>query len=70
MGRGNPIRKRPGFLIRRLQQIQVAAFLMECADIEITPVQWGILTTLAANAHPGASHGTFEFEGEEVRLVR
>ena len=40
----NTIWKTPGFLIRRLQQIQVAVFLSECQDEKITPIQWGILT--------------------------
>lgn len=46
--------KRPGFLIRRLQQIQVAVFMSECAHVEITPVQWGILTIVANS--PGVGH--------------
>ncbi|MBL4801085.1 MAG: MarR family transcriptional regulator [Emcibacter sp.] len=40
----NTIWKTPGFLIRRLQQIQVAVFLSECQEEKITPIQWGILT--------------------------
>lgn len=36
---------RPGFLVRRLHQIHVALFLEECKSL-ITPVQYGILTTL------------------------
>jgi DNA-binding MarR family transcriptional regulator len=54
MERSHDIWKRPGFLIRRLQQIQVAAFLQECADVDITPVQWGILTIVSDN--PGVGH--------------
>jgi DNA-binding MarR family transcriptional regulator len=54
MERTHDIWKRPGFLIRRLQQIQVAAFLQECSDIDITPVQWGILTIVSDN--PGVGH--------------
>jgi DNA-binding MarR family transcriptional regulator len=54
MERSHDIWKRPGFLIRRLQQIQVAAFLQECSDIDITPVQWGILTIVSDN--PGVGH--------------
>lgn len=37
---------RPGYLIRRLHQIQVAMFLEECAEFNITPVQFGVLTVL------------------------
>jgi DNA-binding MarR family transcriptional regulator len=54
MERSNIIWKKPGFLIRRLQQIQVAVFLSECAGIDITPVQWGILTIVAE--YPGVGH--------------
>lgn len=38
--------ERPGFLVRRLHQIQVAMFLDECEAFNITPVQFGVLTTL------------------------
>ena len=38
--------ERPGFLIRRLHQIQVAMFLENCEDFNVTPVQFGVLTTL------------------------
>lgn len=37
---------RPGFLIRRLHQIHVALFLEECAEFNLTPVQYAVLTTL------------------------
>jgi DNA-binding MarR family transcriptional regulator len=37
---------RPGYLIRRLHQIQVAMFLEECVEFSITPVQFGVLTVL------------------------
>lgn len=37
---------RPGFLIRRLHQIQVGLFAEECARFDITPVQFGFLTVL------------------------
>ncbi|MCP1673568.1 DNA-binding MarR family transcriptional regulator [Natronocella acetinitrilica] len=39
---------RPGFLIRRLHQIHVALFLEECAEFDITPVQYSLLTALRA----------------------
>lgn len=45
---------RPGFLIRRLHQIHMAIFLRECAEENVTPIQWGILTIV--NAHPGVGH--------------
>jgi DNA-binding MarR family transcriptional regulator len=67
MERSRVIWKRPGFLIRRLQQIQVAVFMNECAaaDIDITPVQWGILTIVAE--YPGV--GQIEIS-EELGLDR
>lgn len=37
---------RPGHLIRRLHQIHVAIFLEECADFNLTPVQFGVLNVL------------------------
>lgn len=65
MERSNRIWHRPGFLIRRLQQIQVAAFLGECSDVDITPVQWGILTIVSER--PGV--GQIEIS-EELGLDR
>ncbi|MGH8218849.1 MAG: MarR family winged helix-turn-helix transcriptional regulator [Steroidobacteraceae bacterium] len=63
--RSRTIWNRPGFLIRRLQQIQVAAFLSECSESDITPVQWGILTIVSEN--PGV--GQIEIS-EELGLDR
>lgn len=40
--------QRPGFLIRRLHQIHVAMFMEECAEFNITPVQYSVLTVLAS----------------------
>jgi len=54
MKRSKNIWERPGFLIRRLQQIQVAIFLEECSDIGVTPVQWGIMTVVSQS--PEISH--------------
>ncbi|HRK24783.1 MAG TPA: MarR family winged helix-turn-helix transcriptional regulator [Beijerinckiaceae bacterium] len=42
----------PGPLIRRAQQIAVAIFLEECAELDLTPVQHAVLATLAD--HPGS----------------
>ncbi len=53
MERSRLIWKRPGFLIRRLHQIQVAVFMSECAELEITPVQLGILTIVSENPGVG-----------------
>ncbi|WP_240787158.1 MarR family winged helix-turn-helix transcriptional regulator [Ramlibacter rhizophilus] len=39
---------RPGFLIRRLHQINDALYFEECKE-NITPVQFGILTALSTN---------------------
>ncbi len=46
-----PLWTRPGFLIRRLNQIHYALFLAECAEFDLTPVQYGVLTSL--HEHPG-----------------
>lgn len=40
---------RPGFLVRRLNQIHYAMFFEECKEENITPVQYGILTALSLN---------------------
>ncbi len=40
---------RPGFLVRRLNQIHYALFFEECRSENITPVQYGILTALSLN---------------------
>jgi DNA-binding MarR family transcriptional regulator len=47
-----PLWRRPGYLVRRLNQIHYALFFEECAEFDITPVQYGILTTLSLK--PGA----------------
>jgi DNA-binding MarR family transcriptional regulator len=44
-----PLWGRPGFLLRRLHQIHYALFFEECAGYDITPVQYGLLTTLSLN---------------------
>jgi DNA-binding MarR family transcriptional regulator len=44
-----PLWARPGYLLRRLHQIHYALFFEECAGFDITPVQYGLLTTLALN---------------------
>jgi DNA-binding MarR family transcriptional regulator len=44
-----PLWARPGYLLRRLHQIHYALFFEECAGFDITPVQYGLLTTLAVN---------------------
>ncbi len=40
---------RPGFLVRRLNQIHYALFFEECRAFNVTPVQYGILTALSLN---------------------
>jgi DNA-binding MarR family transcriptional regulator len=42
-----PLWRRPGYLVRRLNQIHYALFYEECAEYDITPVQYGVLTTLS-----------------------
>jgi DNA-binding MarR family transcriptional regulator len=39
--------QRPGYLIRRLNQIHHALFFECCQEFTITPVQYGLLTTLS-----------------------
>jgi DNA-binding MarR family transcriptional regulator len=42
-----PLQQRPGFLIRRLHQIHVALFQERCAEFDITPLQYSLLSALA-----------------------
>lgn len=37
----------PGHLLRRCQQIAVAIFLQECRDLDLTPLQFAMLSALA-----------------------
>lgn len=60
-----PLWRRPGYLIRRLHQIHNAMFLEECGEFEITPVQYGLLTTLSL--HPDADQKAL---AQEVGLDR
>lgn len=60
-----PLWRRPGYLVRRLHQIHTALFLEECAGFELTPVQYGLLTTLSAT--PDADQNTL---AQEVGLDR
>jgi DNA-binding MarR family transcriptional regulator len=43
-----PLSERPGFLIRRLHQIHVALFQEACGKFDVTPLQYSLLTALAA----------------------
>lgn len=54
------LRSRPGYLIRRLNQIHYAMFIEECTAEGITPVQYGILTVLATQ--PGLDQTAIGFE--------
>lgn len=56
---------RPGYLVRRLNQIHYAMFFEECKNESITPVQYGILTALSVN--PGIDQTTI---GKELGLDR
>lgn len=47
---------KPGHLIRRSQQIAVAIFMEECAGHDITPIQYAVLSVLAAR--PGSDQST------------
>jgi MarR family transcriptional regulator, lower aerobic nicotinate degradation pathway regulator len=51
---------RPGFLIRRLHQIHLAMFAQECASLDITPVQYSILSVAAAQ--PGLEQARLGYE--------
>ena len=44
----SPLLGRPGFLIRRLHQLHCALFLEETNGHDITPVQYSLMTALAA----------------------
>lgn len=46
--RRSPLLGRPGFLIRRLHQLHSALFFEETRGLDITPVQYSLMTTLAA----------------------
>jgi MarR family transcriptional regulator, lower aerobic nicotinate degradation pathway regulator len=46
--RRSPLLGRPGFLIRRLHQLHYALFLEETRGYDITPVQYSLMTALAA----------------------
>lgn len=52
------LRRRPGFLIRRLHQIHVALFIEECAAFDLTPVQYSLLSTLEDGAQDQVTLGT------------
>ena len=56
---------RPGFLIRRLHQIHVAMFMEEFKSTNITPVQYGLMSAVAAL--PGLDQTAL---GQEVGLDR
>ena len=45
--RERPLLDRPGFLIRRLHQIHTALFKDECAHLDVTPVQYSVMSALA-----------------------
>jgi DNA-binding MarR family transcriptional regulator len=44
----SPLLGRPGFLIRRLHQLHCSLFLEETRGFDITPVQYSLMTALAA----------------------
>ncbi len=45
-----PLSQRPGFLLRRLHQIHVALFAGRCAQFDITPVQYSLMSALSLRA--------------------
>lgn len=42
--------QRPGFLLRRAHQISAAIFERACAELNLTPAQYGVLTVVAGQA--------------------
>lgn len=56
----SPLWSRPGFLIRRLNQIYHALFLTECEGFGITPVQYGLMSVLLIR--PGLDQATLAAE--------
>lgn len=42
--------ERPGFLVRRLNQIHYSLFFENCREFGVTPVQYGLLTQLGQSA--------------------
>ncbi len=54
-GRFATLMRRPGVLIRRLQQIQSAIFLEETIAFGVTPLQFSLMTLLVD--HPGIEQG-------------
>jgi DNA-binding MarR family transcriptional regulator len=51
---------RPGFLIRRLHQIHLALFAEECGRFGVTPVQFSLLSVVAAK--PGLDQSALALE--------
>ena len=59
------LHERPGFLVRRLQQIYYAIFYEECKTQNVTPVQYGVLTIVAL--HPDLDQTSL---GQAIALDR
>jgi DNA-binding MarR family transcriptional regulator len=55
-----PLASRPGFLVRRLHQIHLSLFAEECGGFNVTPVQYSILTAVAAR--PGLEQAALAHE--------
>jgi MarR family transcriptional regulator, lower aerobic nicotinate degradation pathway regulator len=60
-----PLAARPGFLIRRLHQIHLSLFAEECNGFNVTPVQYSILSAVAAR--PGLEQAAL---AQEVGIDR
>lgn len=60
MRRSPVLKRRPGFLIRRLHQIHLALFAEECARHEVTAVQYSIMTVAGEN--PGIDQAALAYE--------
>lgn len=50
-----PLADRPGFLIRRLHQLHVALFMELTAEFGVTPVQYSLLSAIAARGRADQS---------------
>jgi DNA-binding MarR family transcriptional regulator len=56
---------RPGFLVRRLHQIHISLFGEECAEFDVTPVQFSIMSVIGQQ--PGLDQSQIS---EEVGVDR
>src|SRR3984957_16402257 len=65
----SPLLGRPGFLIRRLHQLHSALFLEETRGFDITPVQYSLMTALAARGELEQNTLAFEIGLERTSVA-